>query len=92
MTQFQLDGAVALATGESLRHVHRRGFSLLARGPGDLEPEDLRLALDCPFCGITVPYPGVAGGGKPALAECPRCDVDFDFDPAEVYAAGIGAA
>jgi len=92
MTQSQLDGAVALATGESLRHVHRLGFSLLTRDPGDLEPEDLRLALDCPFCGTAVPYPGVAGDGTPALGDCPRCDVYFDFDPAEVYAAGTCAA
>ena len=92
MTQLQLDCAVARATGESPRHVRRLGFGLLASRLGDPEPEDLRLVLDCPFCGGAVPYPGAAGHGSPALAECPRCDVYFDFDPAEVYAAGPGGA
>ena len=89
MTQHQLDFAVARATGESPRHVHRLGFSLLAPTPVDPEPEDLRLVLDCPSCGDAVPYPGAAGDGSPALAECPRCDVYFAYDPAEVYAAGV---
>src|SRR5690349_14118543 len=58
MTQAQLEAAVADATGESLRTVHRLGFGLLA-GPGDGRgPEDLELVLDCPFCRRPVPYPG----------------------------------
>ena len=47
--------------------------------------------LDCPFCGRPVAYPGRGKAGEPALAECPRCDVYFDFADAEVYAAGPAA-
>jgi hypothetical protein len=54
----------------------------------ELEPEDVRLVLVCPFCGRTVPYPGVAGDGSELLAECDRCDVYFGFDPEEVYTIG----
>lgn len=78
MTQRQLDRAVAAATGESLATIHRLGFV----APADLEPEDLPLAVDCPFCRRPVTYPGLAGGGAAALAECDRCDVYFDFCPA----------
>jgi hypothetical protein len=38
MTQAELDRAVAEATGESLRTVARRGFSLLTHNPIELEP------------------------------------------------------
>ncbi len=35
-----------------------------------------------------VAYPGRAGDGSPALAECEGpCDLIFDFDPARVYAS-----
>jgi len=87
MTQAQLDRRVADRTGESLRTVHRLGFQPGPAGPP--EPEDIRLVVDCPFCGRAVPYPGRAGDGSPALAECPgpRCDVYFDFPEADVYAA-----
>jgi len=86
MTQIEIECAVAEATGESLRTIHRRGFGVEVREPGGPRPESLRLALDCPFCGRPVPYPGRTGGGSAALAECDRCDVYFDFDEAEVYA------
>ena len=86
MTRMQLECAVARATGESPRHVRRLGFGLLAPAAAPAA-EGLRLVLDCPFHGGPVPYPGAAGDGTPALAECPRCDVYFEFDPAGVYAA-----
>jgi hypothetical protein len=91
MTQQTLDLLVARSTGESPRTIHRLGFQLQGR-PGDgLEPEDLRLAVDCPFCGRTSPIaPPVNVPG--ALAECDRCDVYFDYQPDEVYAAGPGVA
>jgi hypothetical protein len=87
----QLERTVARQTGESPRTIRGLGFTLRTGPPGDLEPEDLRLLIDCPFCGRAVPYPGRAGDGSPALAEClaPRCDVYFEFDPAEVYAAQV---
>ena len=80
MTQTQLEHAVADRTGESPRTIHRLGFGLLPEAP-HLESEDLRLVVDCPFCGRPVEYPGLVGKGTPALAECsnPRCDVYFDF-------------
>ena len=92
MTQAQLDRSVADRTGESLHTVHRLGFQ-----PGlahKLEPEDLRLVVDCPFCGRAVPYPGRSRDGSPALAEClnPACDVYFDFVEADVYATEPAAA
>jgi hypothetical protein len=88
MTQAQLDRSIADRTGESPRTIHRLGFGLHSHTSGDLEPEDLRLVVDCPFCGRAVPYPGQAGHGTPALAECvdPRCDVYFDFAITDVYA------
>ena len=87
----QLERTVARQTGESPRTIRGLGFTLRTGPPRDLEPEDLRLLLDCPFCGRAVPYPGRTRDGSPALAECPgpRCDVYFEFDPAEVYAARV---
>src|SRR5262245_29108179 len=52
LTQLMLERAVARSTGESLATVRRLGFSPLTTGPeSEPDPEDLRLALDCPFCG-----------------------------------------
>jgi hypothetical protein len=87
MTPTQLDRSVAARTGDSLRTVHRLGFQ--PDSTGTLEPEEIRLVVDCPFCGRAVPYPGRVRDGSPALAECvsPSCDVYFDFDESDVYAA-----
>jgi hypothetical protein len=94
MTRAQLERSIAGRTGESPRTIRRLGFGLQPTRPRDLEPEDLRLVVDCPFCGRAVPYPGTARDGSPALAECadPRCDVYFDFAIADVYAAAADAA
>ena len=86
MTQSQLDCAVAGATGESRRTINRIGFSVLCKEPVDIESEDLVLVLDCPFCGRAVPYRGRCRDGSNPLAECLRCDIDFDSDEADVYA------
>ena len=88
MTQSQLVRAVAGATGESARTIRDRGFGALRRRRRPA-PEDLRLALDCPFCGRRVAYPG---GARGAAAECPRCDVEFDAAPGEVDLAGPARA
>ncbi len=85
MTQMQLDRQIARITGDPLSTVDTLGFSVIAEGPDDLEPEDVELVLDCPFCRRPVSYPGLAGDGSEALAECDRCDVYFAFDLAEVY-------
>lgn len=85
MTQAQLDRAVARRTGESLRTIRRLGFHAQS-GPADgLEPEDLPLAVDCPFCGPRSPLPA-RSGGVPAPAECGRCDVDLDHAPGDLDA------
>ena len=78
MTQMQLDRQIARITGEPLSTVNTLGFSVIAEQPDDLEPEDVELVLDCPFCRRPVPYPGPAGDGSETLAECDRCDVYFD--------------
>jgi hypothetical protein len=86
MTQQQLDRAVARSTGESLHTVRRLGFSPL---PDDILAEDegdLALFVDCPFCGRRAGLES-SGSALPALAECGRCDIYFDYTPAEVYAA-----
>jgi hypothetical protein len=87
MTQAQLTRAVAGVTGESLRTVRARGFSLLGSGARDPESVDPRLVLDCPFCGRLVAYPGQTPSGTLAPAECLRCDVEFDCAVHEVDAA-----
>lgn len=85
MTQTQLDSQVARATGEPLTKVHFWGFSLMPDQHDDMEPEDLKLVLDCPFCGRPVPYPGRTKDGEETMAECDRCDVYFAFHPDEIY-------
>lgn len=86
MTQRQLDRAVVRSTGDSLRTVRRLGFGLTR--PAMLEPEDLALAVDCPFCGRPCPLPTGPGGSSPR-AECDPCDVDFDLRPGDVYVAEL---
>ena len=77
MNRRQLDRAVARATGESLRTVRARGFSLIPEGPTAPAPDDLSFDAECPRCGRAVPHPGWAGGA-PALAECVGCDLYFE--------------
>lgn len=86
MTQHHLLRAVACATGESPRTLRRLGFSLHPAPHAEPDPADLSLVLDCPFCRRAVPYPGAVDDGDASLAECPRCDVEFEFSPTEVYA------
>jgi hypothetical protein len=85
MTQSQLISQIARITGEPLSAVNRVGFNLVHERPVGLEPENVKLVLDCPFCGHRVPYPGLAGDGSKVMAQCDRCDVYFDFDNHEVY-------
>jgi hypothetical protein len=92
MTQSQLDRAVAATTGEALGTIRHLGFGLLDEQPSGLEPEELHLVLDCPFCRNPVAYPGRARSGEQAIAECDRCDVYFDYQPGEVYAAALPAS
>ena len=88
MTQRRLDEAVAAITGESLAIVRSLGFSTAFPPPHNPDPnlEDLHFVLDCPFCGLAIPYPGLVDGGLTPLAECLICDVYFDFALDEVYA------
>jgi hypothetical protein len=89
MTQLQLDSAVAQATGESLDLVRDRGFSLHDPGCADLEPEDLVLAVVCPFCRRSTPYPGLTRDGELPLAECLGCDVYFPIAPGEIFPVAV---
>ena len=86
MTRTQLNHQVARITGEPIGNITALGFSLLRPGGESMEPEDIRLVLDCPFCGRPVPYPGPAAAGSEPMAECERFDVYFGFDTFEVYA------
>ena len=86
MTRIQLARAIAGATGESPRTILALGFQVAPAPPRDLPPEDLCLAVDCPFCGRPARLPA-GPAGVPPLADCDRCDVVFDFSPDEVYAA-----
>ena len=86
MTRTQLNHQVARITGEPIGNITALGFSLLRPGGESMEPEDIRLVLECPFCGRPVPYPGSAAAGSEPMAECERCDVYFGFDVFEVYA------
>ena len=93
MTQAQLERAVASATGESVHTVRQLGFGFQNSGASPVpRTDDLSLVLDCPFCGRPVPYPGRAGDGAPAMAECDRDDVYFGFDPGDVYVAQSSGA
>jgi hypothetical protein len=86
MTRTQLNHQVARITGEPIDYITVLGFSLLRPGGESMEPEDIQLVLECPFCGRPVPYPGSAAADFEPMAECERCDVYFDFDSFEVYA------
>jgi hypothetical protein len=86
MTRTQLNHQVARITGEPIGNITALGFSLLRSGGESMEPEDIRLVLECRFCGRPVLYPGCAAAGSEPMAECERCDVYFGFDTFEVYA------
>ena len=85
MTRTQINHQVARITGEPIENITALGFSLLRPGGESMEPENIRLVLECPFCGRPVPYPGSAAAGSEPMAECARCDVCFDFQRDEVY-------
>jgi len=87
MTQMQLEYAVAVATGESVRTVHALGFGLAAAPPGDLEPEDLGLFAACPRCQAAAPLPARRNPDRLDFAACPRCALAFDYRDDEVFAA-----
>jgi hypothetical protein len=71
MTRTQLHRAVASATGDSLRTIRALGFRIV---------DDPETTVECPTCGRTVPHPGFARDGKPAMAECLTCDSYFDTE------------
>jgi len=90
MTQRLLHGELAKTTGESVAILRTVGFNLVARQADDLEPEQIVLVLDCPFCRQPVPYPAPTRDGSETLAECDRCDIYFPFQVDEVYTIAAG--
>jgi hypothetical protein len=92
MTRTQLNHQVARITGEPIDYITTLGFGLLRPDGESMEPEDIRLVLECPFCGRPMPYPGSAAAGSEPMAECERCDVYFGFDTFEVYATAAQKA
>jgi hypothetical protein len=92
MTRTQLQKSIAVRTGEPLSVIRRLGFSLLKETRDEPAVEDIRLVLHCPFCTQQVPYPGRAGDGSSALAECDGCDVYFEFDDRDVFPASSPTA
>jgi hypothetical protein len=89
MSDAQLTCAVAEALGESVRVVHNFGFQLVEDRPDDLEPENVRPAVECPFCRRVVPYPGRLENGEWPLAECDRCDLLFEISEHDLFAAAV---
>jgi hypothetical protein len=87
MTQAQLNHALAIQTGEQLSVIRRLGFSLLIEPREEPAADEICLVLHCPFCGDQVPYPGRSRDGSKAMAECPGCDVYFEFDDRDVFPA-----
>jgi hypothetical protein len=85
MTRTQLNHSIAERTGESLSVIRRLGFSLVAGHSREPRTEEIRLVLQCPFCNRQVPYPGRLGDGSKSPAQCPDCDVEFEFDDCEVF-------
>jgi hypothetical protein len=85
MTTAQLNRQIGKVTGEPLSMVVTFGFSVLCQQDEEDQSGDIKLVLDCPFCGRPVEYPGAASDGSEVLAECDRCDVYFGFHPDEVY-------
>jgi hypothetical protein len=84
MTQFELDHALALATGESPGTIRNRGFSLLTPDQPEID-EEQRLYLDCPGCGSQVRLAEHGLLSLPELAECSRCDVAYPYQYEELY-------
>ena len=92
MTRAQLDTRIAARTGESLAVIRRLGFQIKSELREEPATEELRLVVHCPFCRGAVPYPGRSRDGSATLAECPGCDVDFEFEDRDVFPARSRAA
>ena len=78
-------------TPSPLPRANRSALSTITGSASPLatsNPRIVHLVTDCPFCGRPAAYPGRSRNGALALAECDHCDVYFDFDANEVYAAG----
>ena len=87
MTRSHLDRQVARRTGEAPRTIRALGFGpLRPAAAAALEPEDLELALDCPFCGRRATPAAAGPAAAERLAECRRCDAEFPFTDDDLYA------
>lgn len=82
MTRSQLL-QVARATGECLRTILDRGFSVFSI-EDDRDQDETLLTLECPFCGRRILLSTDGPEGLPELAECDGCDLVFDYQADEV--------
>ncbi|MEI8384308.1 MAG: hypothetical protein WCJ09_29645 [Planctomycetota bacterium] len=83
MTSRQFQRQLAHATGESLRTIRSRGFSLLQLDVPVTEVAET-LCLSCPGCGRDVSLDSEESG-LPEWAECPSCDIAYPYDDDEVF-------
>ena len=83
MAHHPFDEQIARATGESLRTVRARGFSLLTLAVPIPQPTP-RLCLACPGCGADVPLSDDEGE-LPEWAECTQCDIAYPYHDEEVF-------
>ena len=87
MTRNQVSHLIAARTGEPLSVIRRLGFQIKSEPREGPAAEEICLVVRCPFCRGAVAYPGRSRDGSAAPAECPGCDVDFEFDDREVFPA-----
>ena len=92
MTRNQVSHLIAAKTGEPLSVIRRLGFQIKSEPRGGPAAEEICLVVRCPFCRGVVAYPGRSRDGSAAPAECPGCDVDFEFDDRDVFPARSRAA
>ena len=89
MKQSELNHAVADATNETVSTIKSMGFSLADESTESDVADQQILVLDCPFCGTTVLLSANGPEELPELAECPNCDVVYDYADDEVYVVEI---
>ena len=85
MTQEEIDRAVARATGETVRVIESRGFTMQEEESSDPDADDGRLCIDCPRCRTPILLSDRGLAYLPEAADCDRCDAFFDYAFEEIY-------